>query len=308
MIICSKCGGINILCEAMIEPNTKQFSHYTDESFAYGWCEDCEKGTVLSDVDEVKNYITAEYKVFRESYNMEPQYANCQIVWKDTGETCNVRIMLSADAEAKDDKAFYYCDNIDELISLTEYNDRNFMVIECYGFAMLTEQELLERHSFIHEVNEKNILVTGKEVMEYYGQSYNLKKEEMERYAAHYTCLAKNYKESTTPVLDRLGIEQLLEEEKQIKKGQVVCFKCKFPYLWYVTIEKEDHPLIEPFRYILKAYCLDNIQTFSRRYVAFEDALLHCLNKFNENEHIPNRYKSIDECLHSKNRENRGNE
>ena len=42
-----------------------------------------------------------------------------------------------------------------------------------------------------------------------------------------------------------------------------------------------------PFKYAVNAYCLDNIQTFDRRYVTLEDALLHCLNGFNENANIP---------------------
>ena len=54
------------------------------------------------------------------------------------------------------------------------------------------------------------------------------------------------------------------------------------------------------FKYAVNAYCLDNIQTFDRRYVTLEDALLHCLNGFNENANIPNRYKSIGHYLSGK--------
>ena len=35
-VICCKCGSTNVTCEAMINPNTKDFDHYTDESFQYG--------------------------------------------------------------------------------------------------------------------------------------------------------------------------------------------------------------------------------------------------------------------------------
>ncbi len=46
-----------------------------------------------------------------------------------------------------------------------------------------------------------------------------------------------------------------------------------------------------PFKYAVNAYCLDNIQdVVDRRYVTLEDTLLHCLNGFNENANIPNRY------------------
>lgn len=144
-IICSKCGGTNILCEAMIEPNTKKFSHYTDESFLYGWCNNCQEGTILTDVEEVKNYMTTEYKIFIESYGTKPQYANCQILRKDTQKTCDVRIMLSIDATSEDDETFYSCSSLNELLSLAEHGIKSFIVIECYGFAVLTKIEIPER-------------------------------------------------------------------------------------------------------------------------------------------------------------------
>lgn len=40
-VICTKCGGTKVSCEAMIDPNTKEFHNYTDESFQYGWCGKC---------------------------------------------------------------------------------------------------------------------------------------------------------------------------------------------------------------------------------------------------------------------------
>lgn len=86
-----------------------------------------------------------------------------------------------------------------------------------------------------------------------------------------------------------------------MKKGEAVYFKLQLTFLWHIKIEKEDNPLISPFRYMLNACCLDNIQTFDHRYISLEDALLHCLNGFNENERIPNRCKSLDVYLAVKN-------
>lgn len=300
-IICSKCGGTDIQCEAMINPNTKKFSHYTDESFLYGWCNDCREGTILTDVDEVKNYVTTGYRIFKESYNREPQYANCRVVWKNTGKTCDARIMLSANADDKNNKTFYVCKNLDELLSLAEHGNQDFIVTECYEFAILTEKELLERQTFEYEVNGKSVSVTGKEVMDYYGEHYNLKKEEIERYAARYTCIAKYYKESDAPVLDCSWVKRLLDEEKQMRKDETIHFKLRLTFLWHVTIQKEDDSLIKSFRYALNACCLENIQTFNRRYMSLEDVLLHCLNGFNENACIPDRYKSLNEYLAVKN-------
>lgn len=64
--------------------------------------------------------------------------------------------------------------------------------------------------------------------------------------------------------------------------------------------ERGHDQMYAPFKYAVNAYCLDNIQTFDRRYVTLEDALLHCLNGFNENANIPNRYKSIGHYLSGK--------
>lgn len=62
-VICCKCGSTNVTCEAMINPNTKDFDHYTDDSFQYGWCDNCKTGVVISDTSEVKKGISQKYKV-----------------------------------------------------------------------------------------------------------------------------------------------------------------------------------------------------------------------------------------------------
>lgn len=33
--ICSRCHSTKVSCEAIVNPNTKEFIHYTDESFDY---------------------------------------------------------------------------------------------------------------------------------------------------------------------------------------------------------------------------------------------------------------------------------
>lgn len=49
----------------MIDPNTKEFHNYTDESFQYGWCGKCGHGTVLTDTDEVKEDIDPDISTVR---------------------------------------------------------------------------------------------------------------------------------------------------------------------------------------------------------------------------------------------------
>ena len=77
-------------------------------------------------------------------------------------------------------------------------------------------------------------------------------------------------------------------------------FSMKLHFDWFVILKRENERMYAPFKYAVNAYCLDNIQTFDRRYVTLEDALLHCLNGFNENANIPNRYKSIGHYLSGK--------
>lgn len=294
-IICSKCGGTNIMCEAMIEPNTKKFDHYTDESFLHGWCNDCHTGTVLTDVDEVKNNMSKQYLVFKEPYGIEPQYTNCRIVWKDDREQEDVKIMLSAGLDGED--VFYNCNSLNGLLSLAECGNEDFIITECYGFAVLTEKERLERQTYEYEINGRIVSVTGKEVVSLYGEHYGLKKEEMERYAARKACFVKYYKESGIPLLDPSLVKKLLDEDKPIEHGKTRSFKLQLSFLWHVTIKIEDKSIYKHFKYIIDAQCLDNMQYLGRRCVTLEVALLHCLNEFNENANIPNRYHSIDEYM-----------
>lgn len=296
-IICTKCGGTNVTCEALIDPNTKKFDHYTDESFLYGWCDDCKTGTVLTDVDEIKNDIKEKYQVFYEKNRMEPQYANCHIAWKDNRDCCDVKIMLSADTGLDKEDIFFYCDSLNDLQSLAEYGKTDFIVTECYSFNMLTEAEVIQRHIFEYEVEGKTIAVTGKEILDFYGEHYGIKQDTLEIHAAHYACNIKYYRKYCTQILDKSLVKRLLDEEVLMKKGETDSFKLKLAFAWYVEIRKKDDVLCKPFRYTLNASCLDNAQSFGRSYATLEAALLHCLNHFNENARISDRYKSVNEYL-----------
>lgn len=296
-IICSKCGGTNVTCEAMIDPNTKRFDHYTDESFLYGRCDDCKTGTFLTDVDEVKNDIKEKYRDFYERNRIEPQYANCRIAWKDNRDCCDVRIMLSADTGLDEEDIFLHCDSLNDLQSLAEYGQADYIITECHDFKVLTEAEVMRRHTFEYEVEGKTISVTGKEVLDFYGEHYGIKQDTLEVHAAYYACNIKYYKEYCTQILDKSIVKRLLDEEILMKKGETDSFKLQLTFAWYVEIIKEDDVHYKPFRYTLNARCLDNAQNFGRCYVTLEEALLHCLNHFNENALIPDRYKSVNEYL-----------
>jgi hypothetical protein len=111
-----------------------------------------------------------------------------------------------------------------------------------------------------------------------------------------YTARIKCYREYDGS-LDAAYVRRLLDEERLMKNGESDGFRLQLDFRWYVELRKEDGPRVAPFKYAIEAYCLDNIQSFSRRYVSMEKALLHCLNGFNENAAIPNRYKSIQDYL-----------
>ena len=100
--------------------------------------------------------------------------------------------------------------------------------------------------------------------------------------------------------LDATLVRRLLDKERLMKVGESDGFRLKLHFDWFVILKRENERMYAPFKYAVNAYCLDNIQTFDRRYVTLEDALLHCLNGFNENANIPNRYKYIGHYLSGK--------
>ena len=128
-------------CEAMINPNTKDFDHYTDDSFQYGWCDNCKIGTVISDTSEVKKGISQKYKEFKEIYNTEPQQALCRIIWKDDMKETEVSIALENIPEEHDNTIFFYCDSLSDFMALAEYGGEDFIVTECFNFTNLGNEE-----------------------------------------------------------------------------------------------------------------------------------------------------------------------
>lgn len=55
--ICTRCGGTNVACEAIVNPNTGKIIDYFDGSFAHAICGDCENEVIISDIEEVKHEI-----------------------------------------------------------------------------------------------------------------------------------------------------------------------------------------------------------------------------------------------------------
>lgn len=135
-IICSKCHSTKVSYEAMINPNTKEFIHYTDESFDYGWCDECNEGQILTDPEEVKKYIDKAFKGYMSNFGKEPSFALCHIRYKgdDGGPFYDMLFKLSVDIGKDDDEIFFYCNGVKELKSLTEPSANEFIIIEFISF------------------------------------------------------------------------------------------------------------------------------------------------------------------------------
>lgn len=98
-------------------------------------CGDCKEEVVITDVDRVKKDIDSMFFEFVKKNGEEPEYVECQIVWKDTGDDRRTTIKLSLSINDDDnDNVFYYCNGIESLRSLVEYGVGEFIVIDCWSF------------------------------------------------------------------------------------------------------------------------------------------------------------------------------
>lgn len=133
--ICTRCGGTKVACEAIVNPNTREIIDYFDESFAHAICGDCENEVIISNVEEVKHEIDLRFHEFVEKTGKEPEYVECQIVWKKTGDDKRATIKLSLSINDDDnDDVFYYCNGIESFKQLAEYGMGEFIVTFCWSF------------------------------------------------------------------------------------------------------------------------------------------------------------------------------
>lgn len=70
-----------------------------------------------------------------EETGKEPEYVECQIVWKETGDDKRATIKLSLSINDDDnDDVFYYCNGIESFKQLAEYGMGEFIVTGCWNF------------------------------------------------------------------------------------------------------------------------------------------------------------------------------
>lgn len=78
---------------------------------------------------------TMKHGSLEERTGKEPEYVECQIVWKETGDDKRVTIKLSLSINDDDnDNVFYYCNGIESFQQLAEYGMRKFIVTYCWSF------------------------------------------------------------------------------------------------------------------------------------------------------------------------------
>jgi hypothetical protein len=146
-VICTRCGGTNIACEAIVNPNTGKIIDYLDESFMHANCGDCKEEVVITDVDRVKKDIDSMFFKFVKKNGKEPEYVECQIVWKDTGDdqrkTIKLSLSINDDDNDKVDGVDVYYDQISEVVYLAKVILEE-MEEKIMGKAVKTDMEYRE--------------------------------------------------------------------------------------------------------------------------------------------------------------------
>ena len=161
-IICSICGGTDVKCAAVIDPNTKQFLDFGYEAFLDGKCSRC-GNVALTDPDEVKADMDKRWTEYMAQHHTAPNYARCDIVRHGAYDGCEgacIRIGGPSDVVEKY-PVVAVCRDLEELKSLAAPDPaREFTVVECQRFEF---HEVLENKTYNIEVDGRTVSVTTKE-------------------------------------------------------------------------------------------------------------------------------------------------
>lgn len=98
-------------------------------------CSNCENEVIISNIEGVKHEIDLRFHEFVEKTGKEPEYVECQIVRKETGDEQRKTIKLSLSINDDDnDDVFCYCNGIESFKQLAEYGVGGFIVTFCWSF------------------------------------------------------------------------------------------------------------------------------------------------------------------------------
>ena len=102
--------------------------------------------------------------------------------------------------------------------------------------------------------------------------------------------------------LDAKMILRLLRAEHLTKPGESDGFTLDINGTqWEMKLKRESEVYL-PFKYSLTGRCTEPTPagthaTESRRFTTIDGALLHCLNHFNENANVRNKYNNIEDAF-----------
>lgn len=106
-------------------------------------------------------------------------------------------------------------------------------------------------------------------------------------------------------VLNVNFINKLLERKDNFKIGEKVNFIYKNDYnnVWKLSLSREEEQYA-PFLFSVEGKKVGSNETWNRRYINLEQAILHIANCFNENANIENKYSDLQDYIFKEEREN----
>lgn len=132
-IVCTKCHSTRVICEAYINPNDNTLDHYSDESFDYGCCYDCDEFVVLVDINDTVDRILYEIDKFRSYSDSTSFYAQCNVTSRKGLYSPHRPAVISVGKQNEIcDKSdvFYQCHDLEDLINLAKQGTDDFMITE----------------------------------------------------------------------------------------------------------------------------------------------------------------------------------
>jgi len=99
-------------------------------------------------------------------------------------------------------------------------------------------------------------------------------------------------------VLNVNFINKLLERKDNFKIGEKVNFIYKNDYnnVWKLSLSREEEQYA-PFLFSVEGKKVGSNETWNRRYINLEQAILHIANCFNENANIKDNYNNLEEYI-----------
>ncbi len=141
-IICVKCGGTNVHCDAQVYPNSGELECIESDACESGWCNDCHNNMTLIDIDSLARDLDNQRLWYLEDHKQEPQYALCDICYIANERREDVVIKLSLDkVEGQDDKTFAFCNGIDDIKKMVDPKVADYVVISSHRLYRIESNE-----------------------------------------------------------------------------------------------------------------------------------------------------------------------